>query len=131
MSLAALKRKIKVGTYLKMTRHDWFPNSSMTVQGNLGTTQLKGALVGTVRPVVYAKTTGIGLKTGNNVSCMDWPPANSVRETQNGFEIDLNRTGEFKEVMAYEFVSNSELRQLVLDGKVEVPDDVTAIIAAH
>jgi hypothetical protein len=109
MSLASLKRSIAVGTLLKMTRHDWFPNGEMTVHGNLGTSKLKGCLVGTVRPVVLVQSGQIGLTTTKEdgtitTSYLQWPKASCIRETLYGFEIDLNHDGKFDAVMAYEFV---------------------------
>lgn len=113
MSLASIKRRVKVGTRLRMTRHDWFPQGSMTVHGNLGTTQLRGAnLLNVVRPVVVVHTNEVGLKTEkqigdeltSSVSYLTWPKASCIRETTNGFQIDLQGTGNFAQVMEYEFV---------------------------
>lgn len=105
MSLASIKRSIKVGTLLKMVRHDWFPNGIMTVHGNLGTSQLKGNTLGVVRPVVLVQATQIALETpGSGKSFLTWPKANCLRETANGFEIDLDGTGKFEHIMGYEFV---------------------------
>ena len=108
MSLASLKRRIVLGTLLKMTRHDWFPNGEMTVHGNLGTTKIKGNLVGTTRPVVQVQATQIGPTTTKqdgtvSTSYLQWPKASCIRETANGFDIDLNHDGNFTAVMSYEF----------------------------
>jgi hypothetical protein len=111
LSLASLKRRIVVGTLLKLTRHDWFPNGSMTVNGNLGTTQLKGRVpLGTVRPVVEVQAGQIGIRTGTSeadyrTSYLQWPKASCLRETENGFDIDLNHNGRFEAVMSYEIVA--------------------------
>jgi hypothetical protein len=108
MTLASLKRRITVGTLLKMTRHDWFPNGAMIVYGNTGASQLKGGLVGVTRPVVQVQAGQIGLTTTKadgttSTSYLQWPKASCIRETANGFEIDLNHNGNFTAVMAYEF----------------------------
>ena len=108
MSLAALKRRIVVGTLLKMTRHDWFPNGAMIVHSNLGASQLKGGLVGVTRPVVQVQAGQIGLTTTKqdgtvSTSYLQWPKATCIRETANGFDIDLNHNGNFTAVMSYEF----------------------------
>lgn len=106
MSLASIKRNIKVGTLLKLVRHDWFPNCTMTVHGNTGTTQLKGRIaIGQVRPVVLIQASQIALETpGSGASYLTWPKANCIRKTPNGFEIDLEMDGQFSKVMGYEFV---------------------------
>ena len=95
MSLASIKRSIKVGTLLKLVRHDWFPNG-------------KGSLaIGQVRPIVLIQASQITLETpGSNSgkSYLTWPKANCIRETPNGFEIDLLDTGQFSKVIGYEFV---------------------------
>src|ERR1700678_2880719 len=108
MTLASLKGGITVGTLLKMTRHDWFPNGAMIVYGTLGASQLKCGLVGATRPVVQVQAGQIGPTTTKadgttSTSYLQWPKASCIRETANGFEIDFNHNGNFTAVMAYEF----------------------------
>jgi hypothetical protein len=108
-TLAELKRTIKVGTKLKLVRHDWFAKGGIVVHGNLGTTRLKPKYnVGCVRRVAVVHTTEIGIETfnpqgGSEYSWLQWPKAAHVRFTDNGFEIDLNGDGQFDQVMGYEF----------------------------
>ena len=105
MSLAAIKRKIRVGTKLKLVRHDWFAKGGLVVRGNLGTTVLKPKIeVGCVRPVTVVHATEIALTGEAGTSWLQWPKAYCVRDTPNGFEIDLRCDGTFAEVMGYEFV---------------------------
>ena len=105
MSLASIKRKVVKGTLLKLVRHDWL--KPLVVNGNLGQSVIKpGIAVGDVRPVVIVRSNAIAMKnarTGND-SWLYWPEAKNVRETANGFEIDLVGFGEFKFIMGYEFV---------------------------
>lgn len=107
MSLASLKRSIKVGTVLKMVRHDWFPEGNMVVHGNLGSSQIKGKLLGVERPVVLVQSSQIALQLGESKSFLTWPKANCIRETPKGFEIDLDGTGKFEHIMGYEIASTT------------------------
>jgi hypothetical protein len=106
MSLASIKRKVVKGTLLKLVRHDWL--KPLIVNGNLGQSVIKpGIAVGDIRPVVTVRSNAIAMKnarTGND-SWLYWPEAKNVRETPNGFEVDLAGFGEFKYIMGYEFVS--------------------------
>lgn len=114
-SLAELKRSIKVGTHLKLVRHDWLETK---VVGNLGTSVLKSRSlwVGLVRPVVLVQSNQIALETAGTTygkSFMNWPKASNIRFTERrlngnlieGFEIDLKADGKFSAVMAYEDVT--------------------------
>lgn len=111
MSLAETKRRIVIGTQLKLVRHDWFTGGGMTVHGNLGTTVLKGRIeVGCIRTVSRVQTAQFALATPQpdgsvKDSWVQWPKASSFRVTANGFEIDLKHTGTFEEAMGYEFVN--------------------------
>lgn len=109
MSLASLKRKITVGTQLKLARHDW---ARTVVNGNLGPVLMTGRIpVGTIRSVAVVQTSAIafrfpqGSDWTDQLSWLYWPKASEVRETPNGFEVDLNQDGSFRELMAYEFVT--------------------------
>lgn len=103
MSLANIKRNIKVGTLLKLVRHDWL--RPIVVNGNLGQTTIQPKItLDMVRPVRSVLSKGITLTTGSDYSILPWPKATSIRETANGFEIDLNQDGKFEAVMGYEFV---------------------------
>lgn len=112
MSLASLKAKLKVGTLLKLVRHDFLKLT--VIYGNLGVTTLQPKLfIGQVRPIVRTQTNAIVLRSEQADSWLNFPKAKYVRETPNGFEIDLNvdGPGDFKEVMAYEFVSTHITRE--------------------
>jgi hypothetical protein len=123
-SLAELKRSIHNGSLLKMVRHDWFKGGAMTVHGNTGTSQLKGNLLGVVRPVTLVQANQIALEKpiaigkgcwqgDGKKSYLTWPKASNVRFTERndngvtvqGFEIDLNGDGKFSDIMAYEDVT--------------------------
>lgn len=106
MTLAEMKRTIRVGTLLKLTRHEWLETH---VVGSLSTKVLKsGTLyIGLVRPVVLVQSNQIALRTegsATGMSYLTWPKAHSIRFVPNGFEIDLNQDGTFREIMAYEIV---------------------------
>jgi hypothetical protein len=107
MSLAAIKRRITVGTKLKLVRHDGL--CPIVVRGNLGNTVLPPKIhIGMVRDVCtvhsheFALLTPIGDRFEQ--SYVTWPKASRVRATQFGFEIDLNDDGQFTKAMGYEFV---------------------------
>ena len=101
MSLASIKRKLKVGTLLKLVRHDFL--KPFVVHGNLGQTVIQPKIfVGQVRPIALIQAKQIALKTDDHLSYLEWPKANCIRETPNGFEIDLDDTGKFEHIMAYE-----------------------------
>lgn len=109
MSLAVLKRKLTLGTQLKLVRHDWM-KTPLVVRGNLGDTIIQPKIfVGLVRPIAMIQSNQIALRTGKELSYITWPKASSVRETENGFEIDLNDNGKFKDVMGYEIVKVDNL----------------------
>lgn len=114
-TLAELKRKIVVGTHLKLTRHDWL---EIKVIGNLGTEVLKSRAlhVGQVRPVTLVQSNQIALETPGSTSgksYLNWPKASNIRFTEHsvngntieGFEIDLKADGKFSAIMAYEDVT--------------------------
>jgi hypothetical protein len=114
MSLASLKHKIEVGTKLKLVRHDWL--KPLVVNGNLGQSVMKPNLaIGDVRMVIVKQGNAIAMKSLSPLlrvtlrTIIDywlyWPEAKSVRETENGFEVDLEDTGKFKYAMGYEFVA--------------------------
>lgn len=105
MSLAAIKRRIKVGTKLQITRHDW---PFLRLHNEIPEAYAaKQAAFFAVREVIAVKAGEIGLKTGEGdnwrTSWLEWPKANSIRETATGFEIDLNRRGDFAQLMQYEW----------------------------
>ena len=101
MSLAAIKRKITVGTKLQVTRHDW---PALRLHGESDEHyDAKRAAFFAVREVVLVKAGEIGFQTGECVSYLSWPKLNAIRETANGFQVDLRGTGEFNEIMEYEF----------------------------
>lgn len=117
MSLAHIKRSIKVGTLLKLVRHDWLRT---IVRGNTGTEIITGPLhIGLVRPVTSINSVGFTLATVEHDgvvknSHVNWPKSSAIRDTAcfghggfstYGFEIDLNGTGKFENVMGYEFVT--------------------------
>ena len=114
MSLASIKRKLKVGTLLKLIRHDFL--KPITVEGNLGRTVIQPKIfIGQVRPIALIQAKQIALRTADHLSYLNWPKANCIRETANGFEIDLYGTGKFEHIMAYEILTMTE-REAVLAG---------------
>lgn len=105
MSLAAIKRRIQVGTMLQVVRHDW---PTLRVNGESDAVhEAKRAAFFAVRIVTVVKAGEIGLKTGNGdlsrTSWLSWPKASCVRETANGFQVDLRGDGQFTELMEYEW----------------------------
>jgi hypothetical protein len=101
MSLAAIKRHLQVGTKLQVVRHDW---PSLRLHGETDEQyQAKRAAFFAVREVVSATAGEIGVRTGERVSYLSWPKALAIRETDKGFQVDLQETGEFKELMEYEW----------------------------
>lgn len=111
MSLTATKRRIKVGDLLKLVRHDWVVTGGLVIHGNTGITRLPSKInIGDVRAVAAVHNTEIGFHTrdaeGNylGLSWLHWPAARDYRDTPDGFEIDLNRAGDFRECIGYRFV---------------------------
>lgn len=101
MSLAAIKRRIQVGTKLQVVRHDW---PSLRLHGETDEQyNAKRDAFFAVREVVVVKAGEIGFRTGERISWLSWPKADSIRETANGFQVDLQGSGEFKELMEYEW----------------------------
>jgi hypothetical protein len=101
MSLSAIKRRIAVGSKLQVVRHDW---PALRLHGETDEQyQAKRASFFAVREVVAVKAGEIGFQTGERVSWLSWPKANSIRETDKGFQVDLNGDGEFRHIMEYEY----------------------------
>jgi hypothetical protein len=90
LTLAELKRRLTIGAKIRMIRHSW------------GKDGLPAEKFAGVREVIKVQTNAVQFAGG---SWLDWPPAASVRGTDNGFEIDLRGTTKFEEVVAYEFRS--------------------------
>ena len=101
MSLSAIKRRVTLGSKLQVVRHDW---PALRLHGETDEQyQAKRASFFAVREVVRATGAEIGFQTGERVSLLSWPKASSIRETPNGFQVDLQGTGEFREIMEYEY----------------------------
>lgn len=101
MSLASIKRRITVGSKLQVIRHDW---PMLRLNGESAEQYAaKHAAFFAVREVAIVQTGAVGFKTGERVSWLSWPKASSIRETPTGFQVDLNDTGNFDEVMEYEW----------------------------
>jgi len=97
MSLANVKRRMQVGQKIQLVQHDWLDT---VVVGNLGNTRLKPSPgMMDVREVV--KVTGKAIQFSNQ-SWLDWPTANRLRETANGFEVSL-ADDKFTHIMRYEY----------------------------
>lgn len=109
MSLAAIKRRVTVGSKLQVVRHDW-PMLRMHGETDEQYAAKRDAFFA-VRTVVVARASEIGIAVERQgpdgqyqrTSWLDWPKADSIRETANGFEVDLNRNGKFEQVMQYEY----------------------------
>jgi hypothetical protein len=88
MSLAAIKRSLKVGATVVMVRHDWYP---------------AGKLMGVERAVIHEQTNGVQFAGGS------WlyfdKGAKTYRETANGFQVCLEGSGKFDKVMEYQIVA--------------------------
>ena len=101
MSLAAIKRRVTLGSKLQVVRHDW---PALRLHGETDEQyQAKRASFFAVREVVRVTAGEIGLQTGERVSMLAWPKSNSIRETSNGFQVDLNGDGQFRHIMEYEY----------------------------
>ena len=101
MSLAAIKRRVVPGAKLQVVRHDW---PALRLHGETDEQyQAKRDSFFAVREVYSATSYEVGFKTGEKVSYLTWPKANAIRETANGFQVDLRGTGDFAEVMEYEY----------------------------
>jgi hypothetical protein len=102
MSLASIKRRVKVGSRLQVVRHDW-PALRLHGQTDEEYTAKRAAFFA-VREVVSVRGGEIGLRTGEDrTSYLTWPKAGSIRETPKGFQVDLNGAGDFAAVMEYEY----------------------------
>lgn len=83
-SFADVKRRLQVGTKLKMVRNDWYPN---------------GVLMNVVREIETRQTNAIKFAGG---SWLHFPPAKEiVIESENSFTIILDKNGA---KLTYEFV---------------------------
>jgi hypothetical protein len=107
VSLTVLKRRIRVGMKLKLVRHDGL--RPIVVRGNVGDTATEPKIqVGMVRSVCIVHRDEFALLTQlpdhTEPSYITWPKASRVRDTERGFQIDLNDDGTFTAVMEYEFV---------------------------
>jgi len=103
MSLAAIKRRIRVGTALQMVRHD-HPPLVFSYETAEAIEQKKATFLRMfeVRMVALVQTNAIAFDSGDGkLSWLYWPKANGVRETANGFEVALNDS--FSKLMAYEW----------------------------
>ena len=110
MSLAAIKRRVQIGTKLQIVRHDW---PMLRLNGETDEQfKAKHDAFWAVRTVVVVRPTEIGIAVGRTdsngeyyerTSWLSWPKVNAIRETANGFQVDLERTGEFNKVMEYEY----------------------------
>lgn len=96
MSLAALKRRLKMGVKLRLAHHDWAtqgPNAKLKV--------------GDVREVAIVQSNAVAFATpatDSGVSWLHWPKANEVRIDDKGFDIHLDGDKLFEKRMRYEFV---------------------------
>ena len=110
MSLAAIKRRVQVGTKLQVVRHDWpllrLPKETEEEY------KAKQEAFFAVRTVVVVHSTEIGIAVGRvdpngeyyeRTSWLSWPKANSIRETAKGFQVDINGDGLFTAIMEYEY----------------------------
>lgn len=101
MSLAAIKRRVQVGSKLQIVRHDW---PMLRLHGETDEQyKAKQDKFFAVREVVAVKGSEVGFQTGERVSWLSWPKADSIRETSNGFQVDLNGNGLFASIMEYEY----------------------------
>jgi hypothetical protein len=101
MSLAAIKRRVVVGSKLQIVQHDW---PALRMNGETDEAYAaKQAAFFAVREVAIVRAGEIGFKTGERVSYLSWPKANSIRETANGFDVDLNGDGNFTHIISYEY----------------------------
>ena len=101
MSLASIKRRVHVGSKLQVVRHDW---PALRLNGETAEQYAaKRARFFAVREVVSIRGGDVGFKTGDRVSYLTWPKAGSIRETPNGFQVDLNDNGDFASIMEYEY----------------------------
>jgi hypothetical protein len=101
MSLAAIKRRVVPGAKLQVVRHDW---PALRLHGETDEAyEAKRAAFFAVREVYSATATEIGFKTGERVSYLRWPKADSIRETANGFQVDLHGGDGFRELIEYEY----------------------------
>ena len=110
MSLAAIKRRVQVGTKLQVVRHDWtilrLPKETEEEY------KAKQDAFFAVRTVVVVHPTEIGISVDRKgpdgqyeqrTSWLSWPKANAIRETANGFQVDINGDGLFTAIMEYEY----------------------------
>lgn len=101
MSLAAIKRRIVVGSKLQVVRHDW-PALRLHGETDEQYQAKRDAFFG-VREVVQVTAGEIGFKTGERVSYLSWPKATAIRETENGFQVDLRGDASFTHIMEYQY----------------------------
>jgi hypothetical protein len=90
MSLAAIKRRLQLGSKIQMVRHDWGPGGKPHEK------------VAAVRTVKIVRTTGVMFEGG---SWLYWPKADEVLETKEGFWISLR--DDFKQRIEYEWRDNA------------------------
>jgi hypothetical protein len=100
MSLASIKRRAVVGAKLQIVRHDW---PMLRLNQTEEEYQAKRDAFFAVREIVISKPTEIGFRTGEKISYLSWPKSNAVRETANGFDVDLKGDGAFSEIISYEW----------------------------
>ena len=110
MSLSAIKRRVTLGTKLQVVRHDW---PALRLNGETDEQyRAKQDAFFAVRTVVVVRATEIGITVDRKgpdgqyeqrTSWLSWPKANSIRETANGFQVDLNGDGNFTALMEYEW----------------------------
>ena len=103
MSLASIKRRIRIGTALQMVRHD-HPPVVFSHETAEAIEKKKAAFLRMfeVRTVAVVQTNAIAFSgEGGTLSWLYWPKADCVRETTNGFEVSLDDN--FSKLMAYEW----------------------------
>ena len=103
MSLASIRRRIRIGTALQMVRHDHPPVVfSHETTENIEKKKAAFLRMFDVRTVALVQTNAIGFDSGNGtLSWLYWPKANCIRETANGFEVSLDDN--FTKLIAYEW----------------------------
>jgi hypothetical protein len=89
ITFADIKRRLTVGTKLKLVRHDWLkPDSPLKL--------------GTVRAIIKRQSNAIQFEGG---SWAYFPPSSDVLCTDNGFSIVLS--AERAQFMTYEFIEGN------------------------
>jgi hypothetical protein len=103
MSLAAIKRHIRVGTALQIVRHD-HPPVIFAHETAEAIEKKKAAFLRMfeVRRVAVVQSNAIAFHTDEGkLSWHYWPKASNVRDTANGFEVPLDDS--FTKLIAYEW----------------------------